>query len=131
MNIISVKEEDNYIINNPSLKINYEMNANSKSEDNNLSYTNSIIKPNFNKIEEYHQLLNKNEIVLYKNIDNKIVREKILFWREIYGNGNFYYRSLSFYLTNSQEYFNYFRNYIYNYLKVYKEIFNWISLYKL
>lgn len=79
MNIISVKEEDNYIINNPSLKINYEMNANSKSEDNNLSYTNSIIKPNFNKIEEYHQLLNKNEIVLYKNIDNKIVREKILF----------------------------------------------------
>ena len=107
----------------PLLKIDFKINIINKYEDNNLSFIKNIKKPDFKKIEAYNNALSKNEISLFKNIDNIIVSKTKLFIRNIYGDGNSYYSSLRYSLTNTQVYYNYFRNYIYNYLNDNKDIY--------
>ena len=68
-----------------------------------------LINKNLEKLE-------KNYNVLFENMVNKIVDKDAIFIREMFGDGNCFYRSLSFFFTNSQNYHDYFRNYIYNYI---------------
>ena len=110
------KLRENKSLHKPQLKIDYNININKIYEINNLSYTEKIIKPNIDKIIMGHNNINENELSILNKSDNKIIDDKIFFIREMYADGNCFYRSLSFYLTNSQEYYNYFRNYIYNYI---------------
>ena len=103
--------EKNNITMNPSLKIDYNINFQLELEKNNLSYTKTILKPNPNTINKLFQTLDRNYIILYDNMLNKIIDENIIFKRTIYGDGNCYFRSLSFFFTNSQNYHDFFRNY--------------------
>ena len=101
---------------NPSLKIDYKIDTDIKYEVNNLINIKKISKPDFEKIKRNLQTLDKNVDELYANILHKMVNEKYIFIRKIDGDGNCYFRSLSFFMTNSQNYYSYFRNYIYNYI---------------
>ena len=89
-------KKENKIIMNPSLKIDYNINFQLELEKNNLSYTKTILKPNPNTINKLFQTLDRNYIILYDNMLNKIIDENIIFKRTIYGDGNCYFRSLSF-----------------------------------
>ena len=116
------KNETNMIYNiNPSLKINYNIILKTEYEKNNLIYTKKIPKPNLEKIKDLLQKLDQNYIDLFNNMTNKIVDEKIIYVRKIYGDGNCYYRSLSFFFINNQTYHLYFRNYIYNFIADHEE----------
>ena len=63
------------------------------------------------------QSITEQEIELFNNISNKSVDDKILSIRTIYRDGNCYFRSLSYFFNNNQNYYEYYRNYLYNYLK--------------
>lgn len=82
----------------PSLKINYKIEFINDLETNNLSYTNIIHKPDTALINKSLEKLEKNYQLLLNNMVNKIVDEDGIFVRQIYGDGNCYYRSLSFFL---------------------------------
>ena len=67
------------------------------------------------KINENLESISKNEQILYENLNNNILEENTVFERNIYGDGNCFFLSVSFFFTNSQNYHEYYRNYIYNY----------------
>ena len=79
---------------------------------------NHIINPNKEIINQFLDTLHKNEEKIYNNSFNKIIKESTIVNRKIKGDGNFYFRSLSEFLTCSGGYKDYFRNYIYNYINI-------------
>ena len=46
------------------------------------------------------------------------IKDECLLTEKIYGDGNCYYRSLSYYFTKTEEYHPFFRDIIYKYLKM-------------
>ena len=62
-------------------------------------------------------MIKESELILLENPYNNIIKDDIIFIRKICGNGNCYFRCLNLFFTDSQNYYNYYRNYIYNYLK--------------
>lgn len=106
-----------------NLKINYNLNIIDKYEKNNISNSVNIEKPNINKIKELLSSINNSELIVFENSNNKIVEKDIIFIRKIEPDGNCYYRVLSYFLTKNQNYYNYFRNYIYNYLTCNKNLY--------
>ena len=111
--------EENKILNNPRLKINYNLNLLSQYEENNLAFTNIIQKSDEKKNFKYLLEHRRNVIYFYNKITNNIIDEKSIFIiRKMVGDRNYYYRSLSFYLINSHNFHVYFINYIHNYIKI-------------
>ena len=96
-----------------SLKLSYQINTESKYENNNLQHQPKIIKPNLNSNTQHLSSINENEIFVFNNAKNKIISSEIVFIRNIKPDGNCYYRSLSYFLTKSEKYYEYLRNYIY------------------
>jgi hypothetical protein len=52
--------------------------------------------------------MEKNELELNKDLKEYIINDKALFIRKVIGDGNCFYRVLSFYFTNSQNFYSYF-----------------------
>ncbi len=55
-------------------------------------------------------------MAIFENSINKIIKKDIISILGIKPDGNCYYKALSLYLTKNQEIYNYFRNYIYNFI---------------
>ena len=88
-----------------SLKLSYQINTESKYENNNLQHQPKIIKPNLNSNTQHLSSINENEIFVFNNAKNKIIR------------------SLSYFLTKSEKYYEYLRNYIYNILNNFRNVY--------
>ena len=113
---IQQTENNNILLSNVKLKLNYKFDIMEEFEVNNLSYTNNINKPNKESISQFLQSLDSNEDFVFNNSFNKIIDEKTIVIRKIGGDGNCFFRSLSFFFTHSENYKDYFRNCIYNYI---------------
>lgn len=96
-------------IKNKKLKIQYNINIESKYEINNLQGHPSIKKSNLVNNLTQLSALKYNELFILENLSKKIIKNNLFFSREIEPDGNCYYRALSYYLTNSQNYYKYFR----------------------
>lgn len=96
-----IGEAKSNTIKNKNLKIQYNINIESKYEINNLQGHPSIKKPNLVKNLTRLSALKENEIFLFENLSKKIIKNTLFFSREIEPDGNCYYRALSYYLTNS------------------------------
>ena len=108
----------NLVHNKPTLKLNYQFNISEKYEINQLSYAKDIINPNKETINQFLDSLHKNEEKIYNNSFNKIIKESAIVNRKILGDGNCYFRALSYFFTHSENYKDYFRNCIYNYINI-------------
>ena len=114
---INNNENSSQKLGSKKLKLNYNIKLLPENETNNLTYIKSIKRPNEAKINEALNPLDFDIEYLYNNIENNYIDTKYIFIRKIIGDGNCYFRSLSFYFTNSHNYYHYFRNYIYNHIK--------------
>ena len=110
---INQNDANSIPFNAKNLKLSYQINIESIYENNNLMYHPKIIKPNLNKNIEQLSSINENEIFVFENAKNKIIKPEVIFIRNIKPDGNCYYRSLSYFLTNNEKYYEYLRNYIY------------------
>ena len=128
---IPASESDNIIKNeedknnkpNKSLKIQYQIIINPSYEINNLDGNINIIEPDISDIIKEKNRLFESEIFLFDNFIKKIIAKDIFIIREIDKDGNCFYRSLSYFLTKSQKYYTYFRNYIYNHISTNRNIY--------
>ena len=134
-----MKDKKNY-----KRKRNYNKLIEENSIKNNYEKTDSFIKiGTLPKIKYYHFIneeLEKNSPIdtnkkdLYNNITNnliniyitKIENFKVLIQKNYFNitsitpDGNFFFRSVSKYFSDSEEYHLYFRNVVYNYINIHK-----------
>ena len=106
-------EISNYIFQSWKLKLQYKFDIYDEIEKNNLSFINKIYKPDMGEINECLQVLDSNGENIFLNITNKLIDEKVIFTRTIIVDENYFFRSINFFFTHSQNYYNYFRNIIY------------------
>jgi len=118
------KGDNNFqVIIERNFEINYNLDIRADYEINRLANSNKIKKTNINKILA-SLLINERDLIIFKRSNNKIIKKELIFIRKVYGDFKCYYRELSHFFINNQNYYNYCRKYIFNYINANKDIYD-------